>query len=273
MKTLLLLLVSTLAFARLDAAIFKLDGSLTYEITEPRCTFELDGTLQNISPSSTGSGTIKLVLWATPAPFPAAGYIIAEHTLGRIGGGSQFSDFKARTTSKIPAITGNYHLTIVVTELTTAGWRSVLAIPNGQENLKNGDFTDQRKWLVPGGPLAAPPAALATGTGLLLTLRATQLLNLLPVDAQEQARIAIKSPTRATVSNRSRKKPVPAIYTVRQVTLGDGKVTVGSLSLTYPDKTKATITLHFKTPSTGFYKSLESTPAGTEATWGDFTTE
>ncbi len=273
MRTLIAALAIALSVTGLDAAVFKLDGKLTWEITEPRCTFELEGNLQNISPPSSSSGTIKLVLWATSVPFPSAGHVIAEHTLGQIGGGLQFSDFKVRTTSKIPSITGNYHFTIVVTEFTTAGWRSVLAIPNGRKNLKSGDFADQQKWPVPGGPLLAPPAALATGTKLQLTLRATQLLNLLPVDSQERAKISIKSPTRATVSNRAGKKPVPATYAVKKVALNNSKVSVGSLSLTYPAKAKAAITLYFKTPASGFYKSIESTSAGTETTWGDFTTE
>ena len=60
MRHLVLLLMLLFSLARLNASVFALDGVLTWEITEPRCTFKLDGSLKNNTPGS--SGTIKLVL-------------------------------------------------------------------------------------------------------------------------------------------------------------------------------------------------------------------
>ena len=173
-----------LCVIRMDAAILKLDGDLTWEITEPRLTFKMVGGLQNSSPAGTTSGTIKLVLWANKTPYPSVGSIVGEYNLGQIAGGYQFSDFAVKTNSNVPTVTGDYYFTIAVLEYTTAGWINRLVVETGKHSLLSGNFTDQLKWTIPTAKVLAPVPALATGQRLKLTLKGSEYLNLFPTESQ-----------------------------------------------------------------------------------------
>ena len=126
--------------ARVDATVLRLEGDLTWNVTVPQCGFKLNGELQNLG--SAGTGPIKLVLWATPAPYPSAGYNVGEYTLGQIPAGSQLSDFTVKTKSNLPFVNGTFYFTIAVVEYTLAGWRNVLLVPTGTRALYNGNFVD-----------------------------------------------------------------------------------------------------------------------------------
>ncbi|RYD49194.1 MAG: hypothetical protein EOP83_25455, partial [Verrucomicrobiaceae bacterium] len=128
MKTLFLALAMAFCLVRAEAASFSLDGDLTYNVTEPRASFQLKGKLRNVG---TNSGTLKLVLWATPKRFPYPGYVVGQVTVGALPSGYQFTSFTVHTPAKLPATTGNYYFTVVIAEYTASGWRNVFAEDNG----------------------------------------------------------------------------------------------------------------------------------------------
>lgn len=163
MKILLFAAAMFLGVFRSEAANFRLDGDLTWEITEPRLTFKLAGNLVDLTNGT--SGTIKPVLWASSQP-SYLGSDIGEYTLGQIDGGNQFNDLSGRTTSNIPSVTGNYYFNITVLEYTTAGWRNRLIVPGGSATLIKGDFVTQQKWKISTNNVTSPPAALAYGRSL-----------------------------------------------------------------------------------------------------------
>jgi hypothetical protein len=243
MKSLLCVIALVISLARIDAAFF-LDGDLTWEITEPRCTFELDGELLNTGPSD--SGTLKLVLWATAVPYPAPG-----------------TNYKVRTTSDVPLISGDYHFTIAVAEYTTSGWRNVLLVPTGTKRLTSGDFTAQKKWSLPTAKVTAPPAKLLKGDVLRLTLKATDEMNLLPDDAQEVTTLTIKTNTKLDAKMPPDISKAVYTYTVKKNRFNGKKVKSGRLFADFQKvddeaESNFTYTLFFQGPTSGTYKSIES---------------
>lgn len=261
---------------RMDAAILKLDGDLTWEVTEPRLTFKMAGGLQNSSPAGTTSGTIKLVLWANKTPYPSVGSIVGEYNLGQIGGGYQFSDFAVKTNSNVPTVTGDYYFTIAVLEYTTAGWINRLVVETGKHSLLSGNFTDQLKWTIPTAKVGAPVPALVTGQLLKLTLKGSEYLNLFPTDSQTTTKVTIDTTKKATVKNPDGKNTAAFTYKIIDSTLNGKKVKAGSLYLDYNSSSSyATVTLYFQGLTSGTYKSVSKVypsgnPARTETTWGKF---
>jgi hypothetical protein len=276
MKKLLTLFVLLLCVLRMDAASLKLDGDLTWEITEPRCLITLDGGIQNLGPSDSSSGTLKLVLWATSAPFPSRGHVVAEHTLGEIGGGYQFSDFSVKTRSDVPNVTGIYHFTLAVLEYTTAGWRTQLVVRTGTRSLTKGDFTDQKKWKLSNKNLIKPPAALGYNKTLSLRQMATVELNEYPVTSQVATSINVRKLNKVRVTNAAGTSSALFTYQTGKTTLKGLKVPVGTLSLDYAaatgSKTKSTakFTLYFRSANSGFYRTVETLGSSQEIHWGEF---
>lgn len=273
MKTLLLLLMLAFSIVRLNAAVFTLDGDLTWEITEPRCTFKLDGSLKNNTPG--GSGTIKLVLWVTQGPFPSPGVIIGETTLGSINGGYQFSDFTVKTVSKVPTISGPYYFTIAVAEYTVDGWRNRLAVATGTRELVAGNFKGQKKWALPTATVTQPFALFQSGDFITLKLKASSLLNLFPLESQLRTTLDVQSASKLVAKNANGKRTPTYQYKMATATYLKKKVPAGKLTLEYPatsKQPKATviITLFFQGRPAGTYSSEEKTAAGTEVTWGSF---
>lgn len=275
MKLLLTLATLALPLAHAVAANLKIDGDLTWQITEPYCSFNMDGGIQNLSPSGS-SGTIKLVLWATPAAFPSAGYNVGEVTLGQINAGYQFSDFTIRTASKLPNISGTYHFSIAVLEFTTAGWRTRTYATTGTRTLKAGDLANQTKWKQPAAAISTPAAALKPANLLTLTPRATSELNALPAAATEPFTVLFNK-SKVTVTRPDEKNPAIAKYAIKKATYNKKSVPVGQLVLDYKAAgkkssiSKGTVVLYFQSPTSGFYSNSEADSFGSYNTWGTFT--
>ncbi len=273
MKTLLCAVVILFSIARINAAALVLEGNLTWDITEPRCTFKLDGSLKNNTPGI--SGTIKLVLWATPGPFPSPGVIIGETTLGSISGGYQFSDFTVRTVSKLPNISGPYHFTIAVAEYTVDGWKNRLAVATGVRELVAGNFKGQKQWTLPQATVSQPVALIQTGDFITLKLKASELRNLFPLASQLKTTLDVQSASKLVAKNSIGKRTATYQYKVVTATYLKKKVPAARLTLDYPEsssqpKAAVIITLFFHGGPAGTYKSEEKTAAGTEITWGSF---
>ncbi len=273
MKTLLCAFALLFLIARVDAAELELDGDLTWEITEPRCTFKLNGNLKSNTPG--GSGTLRLVLWATSRPFRSPGFIVGEYTLGSIGNGFQFSDFTVQTVSKLPPISGNYYFTIVVAENTPDGWRNRLAVATGTRELNAGNFTDQKKWAYPATAVTRPLSIIQPLDIITLRLKATELLNLFPSDSQLKTTLTVQSDTKLVARNSLGKRTPDYEYKVVAATYRNQKVRAGRLTLDYPSsaghpKSTVVLTFFFQGGSRGTYKSEETNSSGTEITWGRF---
>ena len=275
MKTLFCTALLLFSLLRTDAALFELDGKLTWEVTEPRCTFRLDGVIPYYG--DVQSGTVKLVLWAAPAPFPTRGTVVAEYTLGQISSGSQFDAFTVKTTSNIPNLSGIYYFTIGLLEYTTAGWKVQLAGSSTARTLQNGNFENQKKWKIPSGAIIAPPATLKKGNLLKLTLKATEEFNRFPLKSQERTTIDVLTKTKGTAENPFWESPANYTYQVKKGLLKSKSVSSGRLLMKYsasaknPNVSSSELTLYFQSKDSGFYKNSEESFMGTEVTWGTFT--
>lgn len=278
MKTVCCFIAMMLCLARIEASVFKLDGDLTWNITEPQCEFKLRGDLQNLSGASTG--VIKLVLWATPAPFPSAGVIVGEFTLGQLYAGEQFTDFTVKTKAKVPSANGTLYFTIAVAEYTATGWRNVLAVPTGTQALYNGNFVNQAKWVFPIAPVVAPPASIMKGDVIQLLVRATGEFNKFPIGWREQITLSAKSSGKMEFATAPRDTNVSYRYSVQTSTYRNKKVSNGKLVLTSGDLDhptfKDTISLFFQGPDYGTYESIvtgtlwSNTTLTAATTWGTF---
>jgi len=278
MKTILCLVAMLFCVARIDASVLRLDGDLTWNVTVPQCEFKLKGDLQNLSAG--GTGTIKLVLWATPAPYPSAGYNVGEYTFGQIPAGSQLSDFTVKTKSHLPFVNGTFYFTIAVVEYTVAGWRNVLLVPTGTQALYNGNFVGQAKWVFPIAPVVAPPASIVKGNVINLLERATGDFNQFPIGWREKITLTAKSSDKMKFANKSRDATVRYSYSVQTSTYRNKKVSSGKLILTYGDTDhpnfKDTLSLFFQGPNYGTYKSVVTgtlwggTTLTAATTWGTF---
>lgn len=270
MKLLLCAIALLAGVTRVDASNLKLVGDLSYEITEPRLTFKLDGAVQNLSPAGSTSGTIKLVLWASKSAYPAPAALIGDYTLGQISSGYQFSDFTVKTIVDIPALTGDYQFTIGVLEYTAAGWRTQLVVRTGIRKLIVGDFADQLKWTIPKNSLVSPPTQLALGKVIVLSERATSLLNLFPNSSRTKTTLTIKASGKVVASNSVGQNTAKFIYTTRTNSLSGKQVPSAMLALNFPQSTWKT-TLFFYTANSGVYKNVATTGDEKDATWGVFT--
>lgn len=268
MKTLFRALAAAFCLANVSAATLELDGDLTWNITDPRCTFDLDGSIIN---RGTATGTLKLVLYATKNAFPSAGYVVGEQTLGALSSGFQFKDFRLKSTSKLPAISGTWNFTITIAEYTSTGWRNVMAVPTGTEDLVAGVIKGQKKWVIPTKAVVAPLAKLKKGDVANLTLRATGKLNQFPTGWRDNTNLSIKSKSSLGIKSLGTSRTSSYKYSVVKTTYNKKKVNTGKLviSNTKPAST-VTIYFYFQGAKTGAYKSEETVSGGTETTWGTF---
>ncbi|NJM37744.1 MAG: hypothetical protein HC845_07735 [Akkermansiaceae bacterium] len=272
MKKLLFVFALLLSIVRIDATTVQASGKLDWEITEPRCTFKLEGTISNRTTAP--SGTIRLVLWATRAPFPSPGTIVAEQILGSLNSGTQFKSFKINTTSNIPNISGEYYFTVAVAEFSGGIWRNVAISDTGIRDLKIGDFVGQTKWSLPNLPVVSPASALQKKNILTLTEKATGLFNEFPGSSQTNSKLRFASKSKVSVSNRAQNKPVSFTYRKKNGKYNSQKVIVGDVAINYGGKdnfvSKTKLTLYFHTEKSGTYQSVES-GRNKEAVWGSFT--
>ncbi len=267
MKLLLLALALVSGAPRLEAAAISITGTAAWKMKLQDCIFSVDGTIQNNSPGGSISGTIMLVLWAAPAPFPAQGYRIADHTLGQLNGGYQFNSFTAKVPANVPNVSGDFYFTISVLEYTTtSGWMTRDYVDTGIHHLENGVFITGEKWRIPKKPVTAPPATVHKGDQFVLTLKATDELNLIVEDSQVKWKVALGRNDKATVTIAGDTSPTHYTYDVTTGTLRGNNVPVGRLILD-DGSSDSTITLYFQGPDSGIYKNVV---AGSTA-WGVFT--
>jgi hypothetical protein len=272
MKICFLVIAMGISIARTQATVITLDGDLTWNVTEPRGSFQLKGNLKNSTALS--SGALKLVLWATPNPFPSPGYVVAEYTLGSINGGYQLSNFTVKTPSKLPSNSGVYYFTIAVAEYTGASWRNVLAVPTGQRTLQLGNFAGQPKWPFPTNPVLPPLGLVTAGNFFKLTLKATDEKNLFPANLQEKTTITVNTKTRLTTTLRSVNKPASYTYSLKYGKFGTQKVNYSQLLIDYGSNnkgvSKAIYSFYFDRLAGGTYRCVETNSSGQESTWGTF---
>ncbi|MES2924370.1 MAG: hypothetical protein V4819_22655 [Verrucomicrobiota bacterium] len=277
MKTVLCLVAMMFCLARLDASILRLDGDLTWNVTEPQCEFKLKGELQNLN--GVGTGVIKLVLWATAAPYPSAGTIVGEFPLGQLYANESFSDFIVKTKANVPFLNGTFYFTIAVVEYTPAlGWRNIMLVPTGTKALSNGDFVGQKKWIFPIAPVVAPPASIKKGNVITLVERATDERNAFPIGWRERVTLSVKGSSTMKFSNKSRDATIRYEYAVRKAEYRNKNVPFGKLVLSDDDNDdfKRTVSLFFQGPDRGTYKSViisslwGGTTFSTTTTWGTF---
>jgi len=267
MKTLLLALVMVLSLVRTQAATLQLDGDLTWNVTEPVCTFKLDGDIRNTGASS---GTLKMILMATPNPFPSAGVIVGEYTLGSVPNGYKLTDFKAKTIAKLPTTTGTYYMTITIAEYTGAGWKNIFAKQSGTQRIVGGHITGQKKWTIPTAKAIPPIGKFAVGTRIVLASKATNDLNLFPSGYQEKTVATINAKNKVETVLNSRKKSGKYTVAAKSGTFNKEKVTYTQVVIDYGSGNKSTLSLYFQGTYNGTYKNIETTSAGKITTWGTF---
>jgi hypothetical protein len=268
MKKFLFALMAAVSIAHSQATVLTLNGSLTWNVTEPRCTFKLNGKLVNNT--AQGSGTLKLLLYATQTPFPSPGFLVSEATLGVVGSGFQFSSFTVSAASKVPSISGSYIFTVVVSEYDGANWRNVLAIPGGTRTLAGGDFTGQQKWSLPTAPVQPSVAKLAAGNILRLTVKATNELNQFPATFQERADLFIDAKGKLTRKYRGVRAKASYSLKTKNAQYNGTLASCGVLTVKYSATANATVTLFFQGTNSGTYKSVEVKDGDTATTWGTF---
>ncbi|MEO5913150.1 MAG: hypothetical protein ABIS50_02885 [Luteolibacter sp.] len=279
MKILRLLLLAACVTSMAPGASLELDGDLSWGITEPQCTFTLQGDLRNITPTGE-SNTLKLVLWATPEAYPSPGRAVAEYFVGRLKAGAAFSDFKIRTRAIIPDLTGDFHFTLTVREETTendSGWADRLILPGPVMNLTHGDFTDQRKWQPRERKVSAPPKDLVDGQEFVFTPKATLLLNLLPVEGRIPTRVRVGVRNRVRVTFDGLTDPATYTYGKKPGSLNDEVAPSARFKLDQKisgsdsDTTGSDYILYFQGKASGTYKSTQQDTYGKIVTWGTFT--
>ncbi|GAA5131265.1 hypothetical protein JIN84_06530 [Luteolibacter yonseiensis] len=267
MKKLFLALMTALSLANIHAATLKLDGKLTSNITEPVCTFKLKGNIRNVGSSS---GTLKMILMATPNPFPSPGVIVGEYTLGTLPNGYQITDFTVKTNAKLPTATGNYHLTITIAEYTGAGWKNIFAEKAGTQNMVNGDIAGQKKWPIPSTKAVPPIGKLPNGMRILLDSKATGDMNLIPTAFQEKSVSTVKSKNKLETVLNGRKKAGKFTIAAKDGTFNKQRVTYSQIVIDYGSGSKSTLSLYFQGTYNGTYKNVEKTSVGSITTWGTF---
>lgn len=271
MKTFLRAWMVILFLPLVQAASIQISGTLTWKIKQPDCTFKLDGTIANYSQSGTTSGTLKMVLWATPAQFPSKGYAIAEHTMGQLAGGYQFKSFTEKVSVDMPKITGNYYFAISILEYTYSGWLNRAYVTSGRKQLDNGEFVTGIKWPVPAAPVIAPPAKLFINDVISLTPRADAELDGITADTRAKTTITLTKKGGAKVVFGSDDWDSVRTYTVGKSMILEKRVPVGKLYLDPKGRTgSSTVTLFFQSPTSGTYRAIEENPDGGGTYWGTF---
>lgn len=277
MRKLIFTFVALLLAAQLQAANIKFSGSPTWKLENGDCTFKISGSIQNLSTDGLLSGSLKLVLWATPNLFPAPGYLISEYTLQQLGSLQQINAFTAKAPANLPALSGSYHFTITVMEYTGNGWATRDYRGTGQKLLEDGNFVTGEKWTLPNLPVIAPPTKIINGKRLNLTLKATQEFSAFALDFQTRTNILTTNQSKANVTVADETDVAARGYSVKPGSYYDKRVKVGRLTLNYAKAAgisvpwNTTLFLYFHTRTSGTYKSVEVKPSGGRTTWGVFT--
>lgn len=268
--------VALLMAAQLHASNIKFSGNPTWKLENGECTFKVTGSIQNLSTDGLMSGTLKLVLWATPQAFPATGPLISEYNLYPLGSLQQINAFTAKAPADLPALSGSYHFTVAVMEYTGNGWATRDYRGSGAKLMENGDFVTGDKWTLPNVPVVAPPAKFANGRRLNLTLKANQEFSAIALDFQSRTGILATKESKVTVTMGDRSAAAIRSYSVKSGSYYDQRVKVGRLFLNYAKAAgssipwNSTLTLYFQSKTSGVYKSVDVYPDGGRTTWGVF---
>ncbi len=269
MKTLLCLLAILFCSTRSNAITkysfpFYLDGDLTWNITQPQCGFKLKGELQNVS--ATGTGFVRLVLWASKFEYPptvpnqANAVIVGEYLLGSLGAGFQFDDFTVKTRSELPTLNGTYNFTIAVVEYVGGVNYNRFLISGGAYELVNGEFVGQEKWPLPNKTVIDPLDGLLGGDIFDLTEKATGENNRFPTSWQKKTKLTLQSLSKISYQNDNRKETVKYKYSVSKALYNGVAKPCGKLMMTYSQNSKVTYTetvyLFFQGRTGGSYRSV-----------------
>jgi len=271
MKTLLRAALAALFLPLLHAAPIQISGTLSWKVRQPDCTFKLDGHIINYGQSGSTSGTLKLILWVTPARFPSKGYPVAEYRMGQLDGGYQINSFTEKVPVYMPRITGNYYFSVSVLEYTYSGWLNRDYVAGDRKQLDNGEFVTGIKWPPPFAPVIAPPASLLVDDVLVLTPRADAELDGIVSGTRAKTEITIRKKDKAAIVYGSDDWNSVRNYFVGRTTFREQKVPVGKLYLDPTSRSgSSTITLFFQTPTSGTYRTVEENPDGGGTWWGTF---
>ncbi len=267
MKSLFFAFAAALFLFPAHAASLNLEGTLNYDVTQPRCTFQLKGKLQNVGAAT---GTLKLLLQASAQAFPSSGYLVGECSLGALGSGYQFSSFTVKCPSNVPLLDGTYFFTIVVAEYTSLGWRNVLAEPVDTRLLSSGKFVGQKKWTIPSATAIPPIRGVRSGMLFKLSLKATGEMNLFPNGVQDKTTLDIKPGNKLESTLRSVKREASYSHQVKNGRFNKQKISYSSLTVDYDSQNSTTYSFYFQSTLSGTYKSVETSPTGKETVWGTF---
>ena len=277
MKKLIFALMALSLVAQIHAANIKFSGSPTWKLENGECTFMVAGSIQNLSTDGRLSGSLKLILWATPYIFPAPGYLVSEYPLQQLGSLQQINNVKGKAPANLPALSGSYHFTVTVMEYTGNGWATRDYRGTGQKLLEDGNFVTGAKWSLPNKPVVAPPTKFLNGKRLNLTLKATQEFDAIALDFQTRTNILATPDSKANVTTSGETEVAARGYSVKLGPYNDKRVKYGRLVLNYAKAAglsipwNNTLTLYFHTKTSGTYKSVEVNPDGGRTTWGIFT--
>lgn len=277
MKTLLLAFLLLSFLPRVDASYLRLNGDLLWDVTMPQAQFRLRGELKNYS--ATGTGTLKLVLWATRTPYPSVGDVVAEYTLPGLASGGSYKNFTVKTNAVLPFSNGDFYFTIAVVEYTGAGWRNQMLVPSGTKRLRGGDFVTQKKWRLPSAKVVDPPKKLKPADLFRLTEMATENLNQFPVGWRELVKMYVKNRSSVQYANRNISLVSSFTYKVSKKRYRGRRVPVGDMLLTYQQSTnvvfKERVFFYFQGARKGTYQRIATAyylgeSLGTYRTWGRF---
>lgn len=117
---------------------------------------------------------------------------------------------------------------------------------------------------------------MRTGDHLTLKVKATSLLNLLPVGSQSDTTLTVNSFNTITSTTSAGSRSPKYTYQIMKPVFNNTKVKAAQLTLAYPASGKSprateVVMLYFQAPGTGTYQSVLSGSGTTETTWGDFT--
>lgn len=274
----LLLLISLTGISRAaNNVVF--EGSPGWKISNGKCTFNVPGKIVNRSPEGSISGTLRLCLWATSAPFPSRGYRVATYSLGQLKGGYQFSNINPQVSATVPNVTGSYYFTVALEQYDGSGYPASDVAPSSVKQLKNGAFVTEKKWKAPAGKVIKPSKKLRVGDEVRITLQGSKSggsVIYVPDGTELKLRAKIKANGKTVVYGGSKPEGAPARYSykIKKAKYRGKKSKVGQLKLDYGYnlgvKSTSTLTLFYQGKKKGFYKSVENEQGAKGVSWGVF---
>lgn len=266
MKSLLLRAVLVVLCMGCAHATLRIDGTALWSITKPDCTIEVVGAVQNLAPSSTISGSLKLALWVTTGPFPSPGVIVAEVDLGQLRGGTQISDFKRKVAVDMPDLTGDYYFSLVLMEYTVSGWFNRFLVPGSVHTIQGGVFLDDSQWRPKGGPFRRPPALVQSGQRLRLKTKANNTFTRITPGTEADWFITLEDEGKAELKRGSTTARADFLYRRGRDSLRGKRHRTGRISILTAGTRQAEVSLFFRTETKGLYRMAE----GTQVAWGEF---